>query len=157
MLFRSDGIIEFTDANTISLLSAITNLSIDNSGIYSLSGIEELKNLVYLDCGENNIHELNLSRLSKLETLSCYTNKLRSLNVLELENLGQLLCDDNQLTSLDVRGLSKLSLTSLSCGGQKNEEGEDQQLTLFIGGNATGTSFNSTNPYNTNVIVEGTN
>lgn len=94
--------------------------------------------------------------LENITTLNVNRKGITSLEGIQyLSNLINLQCDNNQLTTLDVTGLSNLFLDMLFCGNQKDAEGNDQELTLTIGGNAAGTSFKSVN--NPNVTVRGTN
>lgn len=118
---------EINDTTTM----AITSLNISN-----LKGIEYFSELTYLDCGDNQLTSLDVSRNTKLSVLACYQNNLASLNVsnnsqlTELDcyennltslnvssntNLQQLWCYNNNLSSLDIR--SNPNLTDLSCSG----------------------------------------
>lgn len=73
-----------------------------------------------LDCSENGITSIDLSKNSSLASLNCTSNKLE---VLDLSNEAQLViltCPDNQLTSLVLPQNSKM--TSLNCEWNKLTE-----------------------------------
>ena len=87
-----EEIVEFKDANfkayilenfdldkdgSLSLSEALKIKKIDCSDkqIFSLSGIETFENLEFLDCSNNQIGELELSKNKKLEKLICTNNK----------------------------------------------------------------------------------
>ncbi len=118
---------EINDTTTM----AITSLNISN-----LKGIEYFTELTYLDCGDNQLTSLDVSRNTKLSVLACYQNNLASLNVSNNSQLTDLDCYENNLTSLNVssntnlqqlwcynNNLSSLdirnnpNLTDLSCSG----------------------------------------
>ena len=83
---------------------------IDTPGeIRSLKGIEYFPKLSQLDCGYNQITELDLSHNRELENLFCYHNKLERLNVSGNALLQVLYCNSNaELTSLDVSNCLEL-------------------------------------------------
>ena len=68
--------------------------------ITNLKGIEFFPNLLYLDCSENQLTSLNVSKDDNLETLYCFRNNLTSLDVSQNSQLKEMQCDNNQLTSL---------------------------------------------------------
>ena len=72
---NGDSEIQFSEALNISILS------VDNSGIASLIGIEAFQNLTSLSCGLNNLTVLNVNTLNNLQTLICSYNNLSQLNV----------------------------------------------------------------------------
>ena len=88
---QEEEIVEFKDENfkafilenfdlnkdgSLSLSEAIEIKSIDCSDkqFFSLSGIETFENLEFLDCSNNLIGELELSKNKKLEKLICTNN-----------------------------------------------------------------------------------
>ncbi|NNU76565.1 leucine-rich repeat domain-containing protein [Clostridium estertheticum] len=135
------GLIGKTSPDPIlySDVKSITDVSLDNEEIGSLSGIEyftELKTLVcdanltsldvskntelvFLSCVDNQLTSLDVSKNTELINLFCAGNQLTSLDVSNNETLTNLNCYSNQLTSLDVS--KNAALTVLGCG--------DNQLT----------------------------
>jgi uncharacterized repeat protein (TIGR02543 family) len=70
--------------------------------IYDLSGIEHFRALAYLDCTNQQIAELDLSKNEALGVLYCSDNKLTALNLSSNTVLKSLNCSWNQLKTLDV-------------------------------------------------------
>ena len=120
--------------------SQVTKMDIRRNGITSLLGIEFFVNLTSLDCGNNKLTNLDVSKNSKLVELSCYNNQLTSLDVNRNTKLEKLDCRYNELTNLDVSKNSELvelscnknQLRSLNVSGNtalKNLNCEDNQIT----------------------------
>ena len=70
-----------------------------------------------LDCSDNQLTGLDLTRSTALITLYCSNNQLTSLDLSKNIALTKLDCHDNQLTSLDVSGFS--TLTTLWCSSNQ--------------------------------------
>ncbi len=100
-------------------LEKVEKISIENQSVSNLKGIEYFKNLKELDCSNNELRSLDVSRNTKLEVLDCSNNnnKLRSLDVSNNPKLTKLDCNNNYLTSLDLR--NNTELTELDCSGNK--------------------------------------
>jgi Leucine-rich repeat (LRR) protein len=88
----------------------LTNLSLSNSSIKNLTGIEDFKELRFLDIRKNQIETLDLSSNTKLLDINASENGLTTLNVSKNILLTNLLVSKNQLTTLD---LSKNTLLKL--------------------------------------------
>ena len=73
--------------------------------------------LKYLDCSENIITDLNISKCTELTELYCWNNQLTNLDVNNSKKLIILKCFDNQLLSLDVA--KNIELTEMSCSKNK--------------------------------------
>lgn len=76
--------------------------------IADLTGIETFVNITNLDCGANQLTNLNLSNNTKLTRVAAATNQLTSLNVNNCVSLQRLYCETNQLTNLNVSTNSDL-------------------------------------------------
>lgn len=87
------------------------------SNISSLKGIEYFIGLTDLDCSNNKLTSLDLSKNTLLERLYCSQNQLTAINVSKNTDLTRLYCDDNKLTLLDVSKNTKLE--TLSCERNK--------------------------------------
>ena len=112
---------------------SIFYMDCNNNQLTSLD-VSKLKELTSLNCYANKLTNLDLTGLTKLEALHCRSNKLTNLNISGLPNLTGLSCGENQLTSLDV---SMHDLYSLDC--------ESNQLTgLDVSGMTNLTRLNCT-------------
>ena len=116
-------------------LAAATHMFISSTGIASLKGIEYFTALTVLDCpnntlktldlskntalkelycADNKLTALDLSKNTKLVSLGCPYNSIRTLNVSKCTRLEYLDCWENKLTALDVSNSTKLK--TLFCG-----------------------------------------
>ena len=86
----------------------VLNLFCQASNISSLSGLEYFKNIEQLNCGNNNISHLDVSKNIKLKNITCWVNKLTSLDVSKNTELEELYCMNNKLTELNVGNNKKL-------------------------------------------------
>ena len=94
-------------------LNGVTALIIDHAYIKDLTGIELFQNLEKLDCKNNNLTCLDVSKNTQLTVLYCESNHLTSLDLSKNIELTELNCQDNQLTSLDLS--KNTALTKLDC------------------------------------------
>lgn len=101
----------------ISLKEAEKVVKIDcrNLNIKSLEGISMFTNLEVLDCRNNSLVNLDVSKNVNLVALLCDSNKLKQINT--NYNLKLLSCNLNQLTQLDVS--KNKELIELSCSENK--------------------------------------
>ena len=93
--------------------AAVYELTILNSNISNLTGIEDFVNLTNLNCGLNGLTTLDISQNTNLIILDCHDNQLTTLDVSQNTELAVLRSGNNQLTTLDVS--QNTSLTSLGC------------------------------------------
>ena len=110
---NSDGKLSATE------IASVKEISVSGQYIRSLQGIEYFENLKQLNCSNNYLTELDVSKNTALTKLDCSWNKLTSLDVSKNTALEDLNCWSNRLTSLDVS--KNTALTSLDCA--------DNQLT----------------------------
>ena len=108
--YGKDGIITEEELKTIRYISVNSY----PGGIVSLQGIEFFTALEKLDCNNNQITSLDLSKNTALTELTCIINQLASLNVSNNTALKVLDCLDNQLTSLDVSNNTALKVLDCS-------------------------------------------
>ena len=87
---------------------AVVDIFVENMGIEDLTGIEFFTNLVYLECCDNGIRELDMGFAPELMHLICENNQLKKLDVSQNRNLEVLRCAGNRLTELDVTNCVKL-------------------------------------------------
>ncbi|UUF15742.1 MULTISPECIES: T9SS type A sorting domain-containing protein [Flavobacterium] len=83
-------------------IASVTDLSMQFSSISDLTGIQDFVNLANLDCSNNNLTSLDLSKNTKLTELNFNNNKVSTIDLSNNSFLKKLNCDDNLLTSLDV-------------------------------------------------------
>lgn len=101
------------DALSQDELNGVTELIIDHANIKDLTGIELFPNLEKLDCKNNNLTRLDVSKNTKLTKLYCEFNQLTGLDLNKNTKLTELNCQVNQLTSLDLS--KNTALTKLDC------------------------------------------
>lgn len=94
-------------------LDGVTELYVAYANIKDLTGIELFPNLEKLDCKNNNLTRLDVSKNTKLTELNCQVNQLTSLDLSKNTALTKLDCALNPLTSLDVS--NNTALTYLDC------------------------------------------
>ena len=95
----------------------ITEMDVYDMEISSLQGIEYFTALTMLDCEDNELTTLDISKNTALVKLYCGMNYLTSLDITNNVALKSLLCYDNELTSLDVS--KNTALTFLDCEENK--------------------------------------
>ena len=143
-----DGTVSLDEYNRMQIImNGGTFLFLRNKNITSLAGIEYFTDLETLDCMDNQLTTLDVTKLTSLKVLVCNDNQLTTLDVTKLTNLTDLECNGNQLGSLDVSTLKELKilwchgnkmtaldithnayLGDLKCGNQQ----DNQQLTLTL-------------------------
>lgn len=117
---------------TQSEINKISSLYCESKGISSLKGVEFFTSLTYLDCSNNELTSLDVSKNTALTSLSCFSNQLTYLDVSKNTALTSLDCGYNRLTSLNISGST--FLTNLNCS--------DNQLTsLDVSKNISLTDF----------------
>lgn len=116
---------------------AVTEISITNTNCTDLTGIAYFANLTELNCFDNKLTTLDVSKNAKLRILKCYNNGMEKLNLGDITHLTLLNCDDNNLTELDVS--NNPYLEDLECRENKLRRvviGKKYSLTtLYLRGN----------------------
>ena len=95
-------------------INAAENINCADKGISDLTGISHFTALKALNCDDNQLTSLDVSKNTALTDLACDYNQLTSLDVSKNVALTYLDCYGNQLTSLDVS--KNTALTYLDCG-----------------------------------------
>jgi hypothetical protein len=106
-----DGTVITANIDTVSYLQ-IPSLSISD-----LTGIEAFTALRFLNCGDNQLTSINMTRNTALTHLYCGTNQLTSIDVTQNIALTHLDFYINQLTSIDVS--QNTALLVLDCGSNQ--------------------------------------
>lgn len=94
-------------------LNGVTELYVAHAYIKDLTGIELFPKPDTLDCKNNNLTRLDVSKNTKLTKLYCEFNQLTGLDLNKNTKLTELTCQVNQLTSLDLS--KNTALTKLDC------------------------------------------
>ena len=94
-------------------INAVESINCADKGISDLTGISHFTGLETLNCFDNQLTSLDVSKNTALTYLDCYGNQLTSLDVSKNTALTYLDCGRNQLTSLDVS--KNTALTYLDC------------------------------------------
>jgi len=94
-------------------IDAVESIQIRSLGLKNLKGIEFFTALKELDCLDNLLAKLDLSKNTKLEKLDCSYNRLTKLDVSSCTALKSLRFDYNLVGSIDISNLSDLEL--LTC------------------------------------------
>ena len=94
-------------------INAVESINCADKGISDLAGISHFTALETLNCFNNQLTSLDVSKNTALTYLDCYGNQLTSLDVSKNTALTYLDCGRNQLTSLDVS--KNTALTELDC------------------------------------------
>ncbi|RBW58291.1 hypothetical protein DS884_10565 [Tenacibaculum sp. E3R01] len=102
-----------------------------NKNISNLTGIEAFTSLTELNCSNNQLTSLDVSKNVALKNLYCDNNKLTSLNVSGATELNRLKCPINKLGSLDISKNTKL--TWLDCNTNQLANLDVSKNTLLEG------------------------
>jgi len=95
----------------------VKEINVFNSKISSLEGIQYFENITTLNCADNMLTVLDISKNTKLEDLFCKQNKLTVLDISKNTHLQEITCSSNQLTVLDLTA-NKL-LGTIECASNK--------------------------------------
>jgi hypothetical protein len=87
-------------------------INVANQQISSLIGIEGFINLIYLDCSQNNLKDIDVSKNAYLESLDCSANQLEVLNLNNNPGLAALNCRKNALTTLTLNNKQLLAINA---------------------------------------------
>jgi hypothetical protein len=109
--YGQDGVLTETE------IMFIDDIDVYDMEISSLQGIEYFTALTVLDCEDNELTTLDISKNTALVKLYCSMNYLTSLDITNNVALKCLSCYDNELTSLDVS--KNTALTFLDCEENK--------------------------------------
>ena len=104
------------DVLTDEQIAAVTEIDFIFYGVYgltSLKGLEHFTALKSLNCSNNQLTKLDLSKNAALEELRCYGGTLEKLILPNSASLGSIDCSQNRLTELDLSGVPEL--THLTC------------------------------------------
>ena len=125
--------------------NAITTINFEGGykgrKLASLEGIEYFPKLASLNCAQNNLRSLDVSKNTALENLRCSNNPLNSLDLSTA--LVNLTCNESTLSSLDVR--NSKNLYRLSCYGNNLSSLDVSNNTRLVSLNCHGNDLSSLN------------
>jgi hypothetical protein len=104
-----------TDGKGYLVCNEIEYLDLDDADIESLKGIENFHKLSDLDCSNNNLSSIDLSKNTSLEYLSFDSNQLINIDLSKNTSLTYLSCENNYLTFLDFSQNKLLETLNCSC------------------------------------------
>ena len=95
----------------------VTQMNISGNKIANIQGVQIFTKLKTLDCSDNLLLTLDVSKLANLQKLDCSGNALTKLNVTGLTKLTELACTGGKLGALDLRSNERLeSVQVCGCG-----------------------------------------
>lgn len=104
---NGDGEIQVSEAESINALF------VDDQDINDVTGIEAFVNIIYLNCSDNNIINLDISQLSNLVDLYAERNEITSIDASNNPDLYLLRINENPLLFVDVSQNVNLELLSV--------------------------------------------
>ena len=113
MAYDTDGDNVLSDSE----IEQVTLINCHEKDIASLKGIEFFTALEKLNCRDNRLSSLDVSKNTALKELSCSSNQLSGLDVSKNTALEGLNCSDNQLSFLDLR--NNTALKELDCDNNR--------------------------------------
>ncbi len=127
-----------TDKNGIldaSEISVCKSIDVRDENINSIKGIEYFVNLTSLDCGDNNIQDMDITNNKQLLYLDCDRNDLKDLDLSNNTKLLELDCGYNYLKKLDVS--ANISIKIISCNdnniNELNVDNNEELVSLNCG------------------------
>ncbi|WP_352406439.1 S-layer homology domain-containing protein [Acetoanaerobium noterae] len=137
------------DILTAEEIAAITFINVSDQNISDLTGIECFTALTELECSNNQLTALDVSKNTALMGLFCSDNQLTALDVSNNTALTKLSCDRNQLVALDVS--RNTALNGLYCSN-------NQLTALDVSKNTVLHTLNCSNNYMPNeAVITGLN
>lgn len=100
---------------TTANISSITSLDLSNSNIKDLTGIENFTALNILDCRNNQLTTIDLSKNSNLQILYVTGNPLVYLNLKNGNNQNLIVESQSSKKAANIPGTSFLGLINLGC------------------------------------------
>ncbi|RXM48291.1 T9SS type A sorting domain-containing protein [Flavobacterium sp. YO12] len=101
-------------------IADLTSLNVANSNITDLTGIEDFSMLTSLECNNNQLTTINISRQPLLAKLNISHNKLNTFSVSANLSLIDLNISNNEISDLDVSKNTKLITLSASFNKLRN-------------------------------------
>ena len=142
VVISENGTIANVYSNT-KALRELTSLTInDPEGRYGIANIDDLlthcPNLQHLDCNDNRITDIDLSRVPRLTALACGNNRLSTLDLKRVPDLMSLVCQNNPgIEIISLEGCRQLqTLSAAGCSLKSVSLGNPELVSLFLNSNA---------------------
>ena len=117
---NKDGVLSKAEIKKVTEIKLEHYDEAGNKYVYNdLTGIGVFTELQTLECVDNELTKLDVSKNTKLVELDCGFNELTKLDVSKNTKLVKLDCDDNELTKLDVSKNTKLEFVKCGRNGIK--------------------------------------
>lgn len=94
-MLHQKGYITSAENVTPSEVSEITEIDVSDANLSSLHGIEKFSNLNKLDCHDNQLEQLDISKNTHLTKLWCDYNRLNQLDISQNNKLTRFSCQMN--------------------------------------------------------------
>ena len=107
---NTDGDGEISESEAVAFTGGI---NVYYKKISDLSGIEKIINITSLDCSQNQLKSLDLTKNTNITSLNCSYNQLTNLDLTNNTAITHLYCNNNQLTNLDLT--KNTNITYLNC------------------------------------------
>lgn len=110
---------EYIDLNQNKVLEeneieACQTVNVYQRGIQSLEGIGVFTNLKSLNCGKNQLTQIDLKGCQQLTFLDCAHNSIEKIDIQNNHKLESLICSNNQLAQLKLQGTEALQYLDCS-------------------------------------------
>ena len=102
-----DGI-ALNDYVFTSAIDTVTNLDVSNQNILDMTGIEDFTVLQDLNCGNNQLINLDVSQNTYLVNLELTQNSITSLDLSTNTSIESVKCRDNNITNINISNNSQL-------------------------------------------------
>lgn len=109
-------------------ISSLKYLNLNRFSISDLTGIQDFKSLLGLDCSNNTLKTLDITKNTNLVKLDCSGNSLQTLDLSKNTNLNLLDVTSNLFATLDVT--SNTLLEYLHCGNNGSNSNKIKNLDL---------------------------
>lgn len=125
-------------------INDLLEIDLRDKNISDLTGIEDFVGLLYLDCSNNQITDIDITNNILLEGIDCSYNNITSLDLSQNTSFVGFSCEDNQITSLNLSNMPLLEnifadnnlLTSLDISQNPNvkrfEVGSNNLISLNV-------------------------
>ena len=95
-------------------IDKVTSVDVANKLINDLTGIQYFTNTTYINCYNNGLTKIDVSKNTKLEDLRCHSCRITTLDITNNPELKTLICSNNSISSLDLTKNPDLSTLDFS-------------------------------------------
>ena len=124
------------------IIEEVLNLNLSNLNIFNLKGIEDFKNLLSLDCSNNNLTKINLTSNTRLNKIDLSFNTIDHLDISKNTELKELIIKSNRIKNIDLKANIKLEKIDISSLGEGYNELSSLDISKNLNLNYLNFSFN---------------